>query len=261
MELTTNNIDKLFTQIDSNILSVYYPAGFPKLDSTMEVLTKLQNSGANMVELGIPFSDPMADGVVIQEAANQALRNGMSLKLLFEQIADMRTTITIPVILMGYINPIMKFGFENFCRKCAEVGVDGVIIPDMPFDVYETQYKEIANKYGIKVIMLITPETSDARIAKIDAATSGFIYMVSSASTTGAKNEFDPATIAYFQRIAAMKLSNKRLIGFGISNVSTFNAACNNANGAIIGSQFVKLLAQSGTIDAAITTLKSNIGI
>ncbi len=256
-----NYIESLFEQRQSGVTSVYFPAGYPQLDSTMEILTKLQASGVNMVELGIPFSDPMADGVVIQQAANRALCNGISLRLLFEQIADMRSVITIPVILMGYINPIMKYGFEPFFAKCAEVGVDGVIIPDLPFEIYLNEYKAIADKYGVKVIMLITPETSDERIHSIDAATDGFIYMVSSASTTGAKDSFDEPTINYFNRISAMNLRNRRLIGFGISNSTTYQAACAHASGAIIGSQFVKLLSESVTIDDAIATLKRNLGI
>lgn len=211
-----------------------------------------------MVEIGIPFSDPMADGVVIQEAATRALRNGMSLRLLFRQLTDIRRDVHIPLILMGYLNPIIQFGFEPFCQECVRVGIDGLIIPDLPFRDYLESYKPIADRYDLRVIMLITPETSEARIRNIDAHTDGFIYMVSSAATTGAQKDFDLAKQAYFQRIAAMNLRNPRMIGFGVSNRQTFEAACAHAAGAIVGSRFVTLLNEhAGDSDAAVQALRT----
>ncbi|MFI3328333.1 MAG: tryptophan synthase subunit alpha [Rikenellaceae bacterium] len=241
-----SRIEALFAQKSKDIVSVYYPAGYPSLDSTREILAELQAQGADMVELGIPFSDPMADGAVIQAAANKALENGMSLKLLFEQISTMRGDgITIPVILMGYLNPIMHFGFERFCEECVRTGVDGVIIPDLPFKEYMDEYKATAEKHGIKVVMFISPETSEERIRLIDENASGFIYMVSTAGTTGARSSFADSAADYFKRVDAMGLQHPRLIGFGISSQETFAAACANSNGAIVGSHFVKLLAEN----------------
>ena len=241
-----NRIDSLFTQKQSRIMSIYYPAGYPTLDDTMPVLHSLQEAGIDMVEIGIPFSDPMADGPVIQQASTQALRNGMSLRLLFSQLKEMRPKIHIPVILMGYLNPIMQYGFELFCESCRETGIDGVIIPDLPFAEYLSEYKPVADRYDLRMIMLITPETSEERIREIDAHTSGFIYMVSSAATTGAQRTFDQHKQAYFRRIQAMNLRNPRLIGFGVSNHDTLEAAFAHANGAIIGSKFVQMLGESG---------------
>ena len=216
-----NRITHLFQTKPNGILSVYFTAGFPSLNDTTGILRALQAGGIDMVEVGIPFSDPMADGPVIQDAATRALRNGMSLRLLFEQLKGIRSEIHIPLILMGYLNPIMQFGFENFCRKCVEVGVDGMIIPDLPFADYLSNYKETAERYDLKMIMLITPETSEERVRLIDAHTDGFIYMVSSAATTGAQRSFDEQKQAYFRRIGAMQLRNPRLVGFGISNRTT----------------------------------------
>ncbi len=255
-----NRINQLFETKKSGILSVYFTAGYPALQDTKSILEALQEKGIDMVEVGIPFSDPMADGPVIQEAATQALHNGMSLRLLFEQLQQVRPAISMPIILMGYLNPIMQFGFEDFCRACAAAGVDGVIIPDLPFADYMADYKPIADKYNVKVIMLITPETSEARIRLIDAETDGFIYMVSSAATTGAQQSFDEQKQAYFRRINAMQLRNPRLVGFGISNKATFEAAAANSSGAIIGSKFVQLLRQCATpaeaVDALLAALK-----
>ncbi len=252
-----NRIEKTFNEKQSDILSVYYPAGFPQLDQTLSILAELQKQGADMVEIGIPFSDPMADGVVIQEAANVALENGISLKLLFAQLEKMRETIEIPVVLMGYLNPIMQFGFEAFFKRCAEVGVDGVIIPDLPFAEYMKNCKASADKYNVNVIMLITPQTQPERVAEIDENTSGFIYMVSTAATTGAQNSFSPETIEYFKNA---KTKNPRLIGFGISNPETYKAACENANGAIVGSHFVKLLKTEASIETAVSKLMQSLG-
>jgi tryptophan synthase alpha chain len=250
-----NRITQLFETRKDGILSVYFTAGYPELNNTPAVLQALQAQGANMVEIGIPFSDPMADGPVIQHAATQALRNGMSLRLLFEQLQGIRPAIHLPLILMGYLNPIMQYGFEAFCRSCRSVGVDGMIIPDLPFADYMNDYKDLADKYDLKVIMLITPETSDERIRLIDRHTSGFIYMVSSAAVTGAQKDFDDAKQAYFQRISDMNLQHPRLVGFGISNKATFDAALSHSSGAIIGSKFVQLLSDAASPDEAVGEL------
>ena len=250
-----NRITKLFETKKSGILSVYFTAGYPELNDTRRVLTALQANGIDMVEIGIPFSDPMADGPVIQQAATRALRNGMSLRLLFEQLKDFRQSVHIPVILMGYLNPIMQFGFEAFCRSCAEVGVDGVIIPDLPFADYLSDYKDVANRYDLKMIMLISPETSEERIRLIDENTNGFIYMVSSAATTGAQKSFSNAVQDYFRRVRAMKLKNPQLIGFGVSNRETLQMAMANAAGAIVGSKFVELLDKTAEPAEAVVRL------
>lgn len=250
-----NRITNLFETKKCGILSVYFTAGYPQLNDTVTILKELEAKGINLVEVGIPFSDPMADGPVIQEAATQALHNGMSLRRLFDQLKEMRREVKIPVVLMGYLNPIMQFGFEDFCRKCVKTGVDGVIIPDLPFADYLSDYKEIADRHDLKMIMLITPETSEARIRLIDEHTSGFIYMVSSAATTGAQQCFDEQKQAYFRRINGMKLRNPRLVGFGISNKATFDAALSNASGAIIGSKFIQLLKSEATVAEAIDRL------
>lgn len=255
-----NRITNLFQTKQTGILSVYFTAGYPHLNDTVPILTTLANRGIDMVEVGIPFSDPMADGPVIQAAATQALRNGMSLRLLFQQLEGIRRHTQIPIILMGYLNPIMQFGFERFCARCAEVGVDGVIIPDLPYADYMADYKAIADRHDLKVIMLITPETSEERVRLIDAHTSGFIYMVSSAATTGAQKSFDEKKQAYFRRVNAMGLRNPRLVGFGISNKETYEAAAANSAGAIIGSKFVQLLKSEPTPEQAVERLLEAIG-
>ena len=229
-----NRINQLFNSDKKNLLSIYFCAGTPTLNGTTNVIRTLEKHGVSMIEIGIPFSDPMADGIVIQNAATQALRNGMSL---------------------GYLNPIMQFGFEEFCRKCVECGIDGVIIPDLPFRDYQEYYRPIAERHDIKVIMLITPETSEERVRDIDAHTDGFIYMVSSAATTGAQQDFDTQKRAYFKKIDGMKLRNPRMVGFGISNKATFQAACDNARGGIIGSRFVTLLDEEKDPEKAILRL------
>ena len=286
-----NRINHLFATKRENILSIYFCAGHPTLDSTADTIRSLEQKGVDMIEVGIPFSDPMADGPVIQDAATKALRNGMTLKKLFSQLEELdRSPLLtspkgeenhpdstsslqskepcpdgksspqskepcpdgkssplggtgggLPLILMGYLNPIMQFGFEQFCQRCVEVGIDGVIIPDLPFKDYLEEYKPVADRYDIRIIMLITPETSDERIRFIDDHTDGFIYMVSSASTTGAQQSFGDQKQAYFSRIQAMHLKHPCMIGFGISNKQTLEAAQSHAAGAIIGSKFVKL--------------------
>lgn len=255
-----NRINKLFQDSPKNLLSIYFCAGCPTLEGTANVIRTLERNDVHMIEIGIPFSDPMADGIVIQNAATQALRNGMSLRLLFEQLRDIRNDVRIPLVFMGYLNPIMQFGFESFCRKCVECGIDGVIIPDLPFKDYEETYKPIADRYDIRVIMLITPETSETRVREIDEHTDGFIYMVSSAATTGAQKDFDAQKQAYFKKIQDMHLRNPRMVGFGISNKQTFDAACANSSGAIIGSRFVTLLNEyEGDAEKAITQLKEGL--
>lgn len=250
-----NRINQLFDTQKSKILSIYFCAGHPTLDSTRSVIKALEKNGIDMIEIGIPFSDPMADGPVIQEAATCALRNGMSLKRLFDQLEGIRREVTIPLILMGYLNPIMQFGFENFCRRCQECGIDGVIIPDLPVKDYMNDFKATAEAYDLKMIMLITPETSEERIRLIDDHTDGFIYMVSSAAITGAQKDFNEQKLAYFRRIEAMQLHTPRMIGFGISNRQTFESACAHASGAIIGSRFVSLLDEERDPERAIQRL------
>jgi tryptophan synthase alpha chain len=251
-----NRINQLFSSGKKDILSIYFCAGTPTLDGTESVIRSLENHGVSMIEIGMPFSDPMADGKVIQNAANDALNNGMSLKLLFEQLSSIRHHVHIPLIIMGYLNPIMQFGFEHFCRQCVDCGIDGCIIPDLPFKEYQEHYRIIAERYNIKVIMLITPETSDERIMEIDQHTSGFIYMVSSASTTGAQQDFEAQKKNYFKRINELKLNNPRMVGFGISNKATFRAACEYSSGGIIGSKFVTLLEELKDPDKAIESLQ-----
>ena len=257
-----NRIDQLFSSKPQRLLSIYFCAGAPTLDGTADVIRTLAREGVDMIEVGIPFSDPMADGPVIQDAATKALRNGMTLEKLFAQLAGIRRDVDIPLILMGYLNPVFRFGFEAFCARCAEVGVDGIIIPDLPFKDYMESYKAVAERFGLRFIMLITPETSEERVRLIDEHTSGFIYMVSSAATTGAQKDFDTRKQAYFKRIADMNLRIPRMVGFGISNKQTFDAACEHASGGIIGSRFVTLLEQAnGDATAAIRQLKADIGL
>ena len=251
-----NRINKLFSEsADKKLLSLYFCAGYPTFEGTAEVIKTLERRGISMIEVGIPFSDPMADGPVIQNAATQALRNGMTLHKLFDQLKSIKDEVKIPLVLMGYLNVIMQYGIEEFCKSCVECGVSGAIIPDLPFKDYLDSFKPIADQYDIKIIMLITPETSEERIRLIDEQTDGFIYMVSSASITGAQKNFDDAKQEYFQRINAMNLRNPRMIGFGISNKQTLELAQDNAAGAIIGSKFVTLLGESGKPDEAMDQL------
>ena len=251
-----NKINTLFAQRgDKKFLSLYFCAGAPTLDGTADVILAMQRRGIDFIEVGIPFSDPLADGPVIQTAATKALKNGMSVKLLFEQLKAIKSQVTIPLILMGYLNPILHYGIEAFCQSCVEAGVSGIIIPDLPFKDYLEAVKPVADRYDLRVIMLITPETSEERIRFIDDHTDGFIYMVSSAAITGAQKSFDETKQDYFRRINAMQLRNPRMIGFGISNAQTLKAAQDNAAGAIIGSKFVSLLDETGNPDAALDQL------
>jgi len=240
-----NRINQLFAQKKDNILSIYFTAGYPNLNNTEAIIKNLTEAGADLIEIGIPFSDPMADGPTIQQSSQQALDNGMSLKLLFEQIQSIRSQVDTPLILMGYLNPILQYGIKRFCKKCKEVGIDGLIFPDLPMIEYEEEYQPLFAENNLHNIFLITPQTSDQRIRKIDALSSGFIYMVAAAATTGAKQQIAQSQQAYFERINAMNLSNPRLIGFGISNHETYAKACRYANGVIIGSAFIKHIADT----------------
>lgn len=233
-------------QEDKKILSIYFTAGYPNLNDTVKIIQDLEKNSVDLIEIGLPFSDPLADGPTIQESSTAALKNGMHTAMLFEQLKDIRKTVSIPLILMGYFNPVLQYGVEAFCQKCEEIGIDGLILPDLPLDVYQDEYESIFKKHGLINVFLITPQTSDARIKAIDDASEGFIYMVSSASTTGAKEGFGEEQAAYFERIAAMDLNNPQIVGFGISNADTFQQATKKAKGAIIGSAFIKHLTQNG---------------
>ena len=266
MILTQNRISELFAHKSERLLNVYFTAGFPNLDDTMTVLRGLQQAGVDLVEVGMPYSDPVADGETIQKSNVRALENGMSLHKLFAQLDGCRDEsahepITVPILLMGYINPVLQFGVENFCRRCREVGVDGVILPDLPLDLFLAEYAQIFREYDILNVNLITPQTTDERIRHIDEESDGFIYMVSSASITGAVTGISDPMRAYFRRIQAMQLRNPRLIGFGINNHDTFNTACKNANGAIVGSAFIRHLDDHGispeSIRAFVQTIRA----
>ena len=256
-----NRIDQLFQTHKDHVLSIYFCAGAPTLEGTAEVIRTLERKGVQMIEIGIPFSDPMADGPVIQHAATQALRKGMTLRKLFGQLEQIRTDVRIPLVLMGYLNPIMQYGFENFCKSCQSCGIDGVIIPDLPFKDYVEEFRPIAEQYDLRIIMLITPETSEARVREIDQHTDGFIYMVSSAATTGAQTNFNEERQAYFCRIENMQLRNPRMVGFGISNKQTYETAASHASGCIIGSKFITLLDEEhGNADRAAERLMHLLG-
>ncbi|MBQ6963042.1 MAG: tryptophan synthase subunit alpha [Paludibacteraceae bacterium] len=250
-----NRINKLFKEKGNNILSVYFTAGYPNLNDTVEIIKQLSSKGVDLIEIGVPFSDPLADGPVIQHSSQVALKNGMSVKLLFEQLKDIRKVTDIPLVLMGYVNPIIHFGFENFCQKAQEVGIDGFIIPDLPMLEYQKEFKPVSDKYGIENVFLITPETSAERIRVVDENTNAFIYMVSSASTTGVQKSFEGAKEEYFNRIKSMNLKNPAMIGFGISNKQTFESACKYSSGAIIGSAFIKSLDETSSVSDAVDLL------
>lgn len=228
------------------LVSIYFTAGYPELGDTVPILRELQAAGADIVEIGLPFSDPLADGPTIQESSTAALKNGMHTARLFEQLRDIRKEIHIPLILMGYFNPVLQFGVEAFCEKCREVGIDGLILPDLPLEIYQRDYQEYFEAAGLSMVFLISPQTSDKRIRQIDAASGSFIYMVSSASTTGVQDSFGKGQQAYFDRIAGMELSSPQLVGFGISDAGSFRTATQQAKGAIIGSAFIRLLTERG---------------
>lgn len=246
-------------QENQKLLSIYFTAGYPALEDTVPIIHELEKSGVDMIEIGLPFSDPLADGPTIQASSTAALKNGMTTEILFEQLKDIRKTVSIPLIIMGYFNPVLQYGVEDFCKKCAEIGIDGLILPDLPFDVYQEEYEHIFKKYGLINIFLITPQTSEERIRKIDAASDGFIYMVSSASTTGTKTGFGAEQREYFEKIASLSLTNPQIVGFGISNRETFEQATKKAKGAIIGSAFIKHLTQNEV--AKINTFIKNIRV
>jgi tryptophan synthase alpha chain len=227
---------------DKKLLSIYFTAGYPSLNDTVTIIQDLEKSGVDMIEIGLPFSDPLADGPTIQASSTQALKNGMTTEMLFNQLKDIRKSVNIPLIIMGYFNPILQYGVEAFCKKCQEVGIDGLIIPDLPVDVYHDDYKTTFETYGLINVFLITPQTSDDRIHFIDSVSNGFIYMVSSASVTGSQSGFGVENTTYFERIANMNLKNPQIIGFGISDHKTFTQATEYAKGAIIGSAFIKFL-------------------
>lgn len=246
-------------QENKKLLSIYFTAGYPAIDDTVTIIQNLEKAGVDMIEIGLPFSDPLADGPTIQASSTQALKNGMTTQKLFEQLKNIRESVTIPLIAMGYFNPMLQYGVEAFCKKCQEIGIDGLIIPDLPVAIYNEQYKATFEKYGLVNVFLITPQTSVERINFIDAISSGFIYMVSSASVTGSQSGFGDEQTNYFERIANMNLNNPQIIGFGISNNETFTQATEYAKGAIIGSAFIKHLTTNG-IDTIDTFVKSIVG-
>ena len=249
-----NRINQLFETKKENILSVYFTAGFPKLNDTVKIIQELEKNRVDLIEIGIPFSDPTADGPTIQRSSELALKNGMNVKLLFEQLKEIREAVKIPLVLMGYFNPVLQFGVEKFCQKCKETGIDGTILPDLPLNEFEENYQEMFAENQLHNILLITPQTSEKRIRQIDEASDGFIYMVSSSSTTGAGKKVEDFHQDYFERIRNMNLKNPRLIGFGISDNSTFVNACKYANGAIIGSAFVNSFNENLTIEKSISS-------
>ena len=243
-----SRIDQLFKKKSNRILNVYCTAGYPELNSTLEVIKALQNNGTDLIELGMPYSDPLADGPVIQASSTKALQNGMTISKLFEQLKDLRKEIQLPVVLMGYLNPLLQYGFEKFCSKAAEVGLDGLIIPDIPIYEYENEYSEIVKKYGLDFIFLVTPETSEERIKRLDSLSSGFLYAVSSSSITGSDKDFS-AVENYLQKLKKMNLKNPVLVGFGIKDKATFATACKYANGAIIGTAYIRALDSGNDVE------------
>ena len=230
---------------NKKILSIYFSAGFPNINDTKSLIENLAKNRVDMIEIGLPFSDPLADGPTIQASSTQALKNGMTTEILFDQIKDIRKTVDIPLIIMGYFNPLLQFGVEAFLKKCQETGIDGLIIPDLPLEIYLSEYKKLFESYRIEMIFLITPQTSEERIRLIDENSNAFIYMVSSSSVTGSRDSFDENQLKYFERIAAMNLKNMQIIGFGISNKTTFQQATKNQKGAIIGSSFIQFIANN----------------
>jgi tryptophan synthase alpha chain len=255
-----NRINQLFKEKKENILSVYFTAGYPHLDDTVTIIDLLVANGVDMIEVGMPFSDPTADGPVIQHSSLVALKNGMTVEKLLKQLRGIREKVNIPLILMGYLNPVFQFGLEEFCQKCSEVGIDGLILPDLPLNEYKDNYRETFTRYNLHNILLITPQTSKERLNEIDDASHGFIYMVSSSSTTGIKSRLSDLHLDYFERIRNMNLKNPRLVGFGISNKETFDDACRYAQGAIIGSAFIKALSSDLALDETISSFVRSIG-
>ncbi|MBS1661261.1 MAG: tryptophan synthase subunit alpha [Bacteroidetes bacterium] len=245
-----SRIAELFKQKNKRVLNVYCTAGFPKLDSTMEVLKALQESGADLIELGMPYSDPLADGPVIQASSTRALENGMTMSTLFKQLKELRPAVKTPVLLMGYMNPVLQYGFERFCESAAGVGVDGLILPDLPIYEFETEYGPVMRRYGLDFVFLVTPETSEERVRRVDALSTGFLYAVSSSSTTGKDTNMSNQQ-GYFERLEKMNLRNPVLVGFGIRDKASFDVACQHANGAIIGTAYIKALENGKPVAAA----------
>lgn len=254
-----NRINTLFQQKQQNILSIYFTAGHPAMGTSKPIIQELEKNGVDLIEIGFPFSDPLADGPTIQQSSQKALENGMSLPKLLDEISDIRNSVKIPLLLMGYFNTVMQYGVEQFCADIKKIGIDGVILPDLPIDVYEQEYQQIFEKHDIIPIFLITPETNETRIRKIDALSKGFIYMVSSSSTTGVKNTYDEKSLTYFKRIQNMKLKSPILAGFGISNRKTFEQVCKFAHGGIIGSAFVKAVEHKNNLSLQIVNFIKNI--
>lgn len=240
-------MNRIHNKLSENkkLLSIYFSAGFPNLNDTKSLIENLAENKVDMIEIGLPFSDPLADGPTIQASSSQALKNGMTTEILFDQIKDIRQTVAIPLIIMGYFNPLLQFGVQDFLKKCQETGIDGLIIPDLPLEIYLSEYKQLFENYGIAMIFLITPQTSEERIRLIDENSNAFIYMVSSSSVTGSRDSFDDNQLAYFERIAAMNLKNPQIVGFGISNKTTFQQATKHQKGAIIGSSFIHYIASN----------------
>ena len=254
-----NRVDKLFAKKQNGVLNVYFTAGYPSLNSTGTIIKALEKAGVDLIEVGMPYSDPLADGPTIQQSSQVALKNGMTLPLLFDQIEAVRKTTEIPLILMGYFNQVMQYGEEAFVKKCVEVGVDALILPDLPLKEYEESYKQLFEDYDLGISFLMTPQTDEARVRKIDALSRGFVYMVSSASITGAKSGITDEQITYFEQTKSLNLKSPRLIGFGIYNKKTFDTACNYANGAIIGSAFIKVLDQEDNLEETVNSFIEGI--
>jgi tryptophan synthase alpha chain len=252
-----NRLNHLFATKKNNLLSIYYTAGYPEINTTVDIAEALEKAGADFLEIGFPYSDPVADGPTIQNSSQQALDQGMTLNLLFEQLKDLRQRVTIPILLMGYVNPIVQYGVERFCKKAAEVGVDGIIVPDLPMYEYENMYSKYFTDNGLSNIFLVTPQTSPDRIRKIDELSNSFIYLLSSSSITGGSLNVSDSIEAYYNRVKAMGLNNPTIIGFGISDNATFTKACQYANGAIVGSKFVKLLGEEDYLNKIPAFIKS----
>lgn len=253
-----SRIQELFTKKQNKVLNVYCTAGYPQLNSTVPIMKTLQDNGVDLIELGMPYSDPLADGPVIQASGSKALENGMTIAVLFEQLKDFRKTIDVPVILMGYMNPILQYGFEKFCADASALGIDGLILPDLPEFEFETEYGAIIKKYGLDFIFLVTPETSEERVRKLDSLSSGFLYAVSSSATTGKDKDFT-AVERYLQRLQSMQLKNPVLVGFGIKDKETFQSACKYANGAIIGTAFIKALSEGKDVKPVIEKFMNSL--
>lgn len=254
-----NRIQPLFAKKPQGLLSVYFTAGFPKLEDTLPIILELAEQGVDLIEIGMPFSDPLADGPTIQQSSERAIRNGMTIAKLFEQLKDVRRHTQIPLVLMGYLNPVMQYGVERFCQEASAIGIDGIILPDLPLADYVREYKQVFEENNLSAVFLVTPQTPEQRIREIDANSNGFLYMVSSASVTGSTSGAAVTNTAYFERVGGMGLRNPRIIGFGIHNQETFSQACNHASGAIIGSAFIKALAQEGDLQQNIRTFIQGI--